>query len=146
MSATLFARDLPPRKYLPADYEAGQVGSWQMTPYTLTVQAMQYGYTLEMDVTGTYVEHPDGAFTTVNVAGTQADAYFLTLTYAVAFAGIDAGTGSAEGGFNRAGYIEQKWVKGIGMVEENHTYSLDGGPDSTITKSLSSYNGLTIQN
>ncbi len=144
LSDTLFSRDLPPRKYLPADYEIGSVGSWQITPYTLSVQALNFAQTLEIAVTGTYVENPNGAFTQVSVAGETAEAYDLTLTYQMVFAGVDAGTGTVEGGFTRDGYIEQKWVKGVGLVEEVHTYALDGGQQNEITKTLSSYNGLTI--
>ena len=60
------------------------------------------------------------------------------------FAGIDAGTGTVEGGFTRDGYLEQKWVKGLGMVEEVHTYSLDGGQQNEIIKTLTSFSGLNI--
>ncbi len=121
----------PGRQYLPPEYALGAVGSWDYS-YSLNIDAVDgtgksspNPYT----VTGSYAEAGIQSYTLFN--GETVDAYKLVNTYQQV---------GQLGTVN--GYIEQWWVKGLGLVKEVH---LDMDTGSTIaSKELTSYSGLTI--
>jgi hypothetical protein len=135
---TLSASDTPPRMYLPSEADLGTGMSWTYA-YVLSIYAASYQMQLDINVTGTYVERPSQS---VTVEGETVDAYKLANTYRMEFDGIE-GIG---GEFTRDGYIEELWVKGIGLYSEDHSYTLDDGTGAQIVKTLSQFSGLTVQN
>lgn len=125
------ARLSPARKYLPAGYELGAVGSWSYS-YTLdlTYQGDSGGPTSQpYTIAGTYAEAGFQELTLFD--NTTVQAYKLVNTYA-----------KTDTTATVNGYIEQWWVKGLGLVKENHV-NMDTGA-TIASKTLSSYSGLSI--
>lgn len=124
-----------PRKYLPDESVVGSVGSWDYA-YTMETSARLGGDTatpqsIPINVTGTYVERGNQD---VTLNGQTFTGYKLVNTYVMVSEGLFA--------FRREGTIEQVWVKGVGLVTENHEARLDDGTTSSITKSLTSWTAL----
>lgn len=88
-----------------------------------------------VQIDGTYVERGERE---VELNGTTFTGYLLVNTYTMVSEGL-----FGFGAFRREGTIEQVWVKGVGLVTENHDAQLDDGTSSSIQKTLTSYTGLT---
>jgi len=130
MEMVVTATDSPPRLYLPSDAEIGYRGSWAYD-YTLimdTSDGKQYTGT----VSGTYQEV--GWVETSLPTGETVEAYKLANSYHLSI---------SSAGMEMDGYIEQLWVKGLGLVSESN-YDLSTG-DIYMSRELTSYSGLTPQ-
>jgi hypothetical protein len=122
----------PYRKFLPPEYAVGSTGSWSYS-YTLTMNftdsSSGTAFPLSSAASGTYSEI--GLEELDLFDGTTVDAYKLVNDYTL----TDSTTGTAT-----PGYIEQWWVKGLGLVAEVHTQ--DGV--EVERRTLTGYSGLTI--
>ncbi|MDP6932629.1 MAG: hypothetical protein QGG40_06910, partial [Myxococcota bacterium] len=125
-----------PREYLPPDFAAGSVGTWDYV-YTITMLQEDTGGSVDSSsaaVTGTYVEAGTESLTLFD--GTTVEAYKLTNSFEIE-------TSGSTGLETTDGYIEQWWVKGLGLVRE---YFKDQDTGAyLLTKELSSYSGLEIE-
>lgn len=121
-----------PRKYLPSADELGSLGAWAFS-YTLAVDATDSSgqvTTNNYSITGTYTEGGTSSLTLFD--GTSVSAYRLINTYSK----VDS-TGQTVNG-----YIEQYWVKGLGLVKEVHVNADTGA--TIASKTLSAYSGLSV--
>jgi len=117
----------PPRMYLPSDTDLGNKGGWDYT-YTLAVTTTSGADTLTYN--GTYLEIGFEDYELPN--GHTVEAYRLTNSFSLTDTAMAAS-------FN--GYIEQWWVKGIGLVKE---LSTDADSMSTVmSREIVDYTGLT---
>ncbi len=124
----------PARLYLPSDAEIGNRGTWDYN-YTLTVTyqeatsaKIQSGH---VDFSGSYVEL---GFTDIQLFdGTTVEAYLLTNSYTATVQEYTTWTVN--------GYIEQWWVRGLGLVSEYHTNADTG--EVIMTRELAAYSGIT---
>lgn len=124
----------PQRQYLPPEYALGATGSWEYS-YALTIlsEADTGNTTLEYTVSGAYAEVGFQDITLFD--GSTVEAYKLTNTYAQTQTG-DLGDTTVNG------YVEQFWVKGLGLVRENHVDSDSG--EEILSRELTGYTGLTV--
>ncbi|NOY25983.1 MAG: hypothetical protein GXP62_08945, partial [Oligoflexia bacterium] len=121
----------PPRKYLPAGYQLGALGSWDYSYSLNLTYQMDTGAPTSSPYTiyGSYVE---AGFTDLTLFdGTTVSAYKLVNTYT-----------KNDGTTETNGYIEQYWVAGLGLVQETHV-NMDTGA-TIASKVLTGYSGLTI--
>jgi hypothetical protein len=126
-----------PRQYLPPEYALGAVGNWDYA-YTLMIMSADEGggtptetiYTVD----GTYAEVGFEEF--ILFDGTTVDAYKLSNTYSMTESGLFGDTVTT-------GFIEQHFVKGLGLVKEKHSDSENGS--IILLKSLTGYSGLEIE-
>ena len=122
-----------PRRYLSPEYAVGAEGSWE---YDYTLQITQYPQggkpaQVSRQVSGVY---QDAGFVTITLFdGTSVEAYKLTNNFLM----MD------EFGQQQDGYIEQYWVKGLGLVRESFEDQTQG--TILMEKELSSYSGLSIE-
>ena len=128
------AEPLPPQKYLPAEWEIGAVGGWDYTydmevTYTIDSKVDSFYQT----VTGQFLE--SGMETMTLFDGTEVEAYKLIHSFTIT---ADFGLGSQE---TTDGYVEQHWVKGLGLVKE--VFEDEAKGTVLTTKELSGYTGLT---
>jgi hypothetical protein len=127
-----------PRQYLPPEYALGAVGTWDYA-YTLNITASDSsgggGTPSETvyQVEGTFAEVGFEDFTLYD--GTTVEAYKLTNSYTMTESGLFGDTVTT-------GYIEQHFVRGLGLVKEKHSDSENGS--IILLKSLTSYSGLEI--
>ncbi|MCK6507975.1 hypothetical protein L6R53_32180 [Myxococcota bacterium] len=122
----------PARKYLPAGYELGAVGSWS---YVYTLNVLATGDTggpqsNPYSISGAYAEAGFQDITLFD--GTTVNAYKLVNTY----------TKTDQTGQAVNGYIEQWWVRGLGLVKETHV-NMDTGSEIA-SKTLTGYTGLSV--
>jgi hypothetical protein len=126
-----------PRQYLPPEYAIGAVGNWDYS-YSLSILASEgSGSTpteVLYEVEGTYAEVGFEEFTLYD--GTTVEAYKLTNSYTMVEEGLFGDTVTT-------GFIEQHFVKGLGLVKEKHSDSENGS--IILLKSLTSYSGLEIE-
>ncbi|MCP4808553.1 MAG: hypothetical protein GY913_00420 [Proteobacteria bacterium] len=134
----------PPSRYLPDESQYGSIGSWN---YEHTVSVMseddQTGAESEfmtVDLQGTYLELGDKD---VDVLGTTYTGYRLTNTYSMSSEGA---FGGIFGAFTATGYVDSIYVPGIGLVSETHIQDKSDGTSHEITRTLTSYSGLTAVN
>jgi hypothetical protein len=119
-----------PRKYLPADADLGNGDSWS---YSYTVEVTVSGIPATITVDGAYSEMP---MTTVTLFdGNTYAAYHIINDYT-----LEAGS-SFGSLLSINGELEQWYVEGLGLVEEQNT-NLDDGSD-VMSRVLTSYSGLT---
>ncbi len=126
---TIEAALTPYRRYLPPEYAVGFSGNWDYD-YDLEMLVVQEGKRPEewnSKATGTFAEV--GLVSISLLDGTDVEAYHLTNTYEMV------------GDIAMAGYIDQWWVNGLGLVRETNT-----ADDGTvlISRDLTDYDGLTI--
>lgn len=131
------AEPLPAQKYLPAEWEIGAVGGWEYSYdmevfYDLGKGKMDSFY---QTVTGEFLE--GGMETMTLFDGTEVEAYKLVHSFSIT---ADFGLGSQE---TSDGYVEQHWVKGLGLVKEVFEDELKS--KTLMEKELSGYSGLTIE-
>ncbi len=130
-----------PRRYLSPEWSLGAEGSWDYD-YTLRIEqpAKQGGggggggqpTVTEQAVSGTYT---DAGMVEISLFdGSTVTAYKLTNNALIV---TDNGFGTSEQDI----YIEQYWVKGLGLVEEVFEDQTEG--TVLLTKELSAYSGLT---
>ncbi len=132
MSYSVEASLSSPRKYLPAGGEIGAVGAWSFN-YTLSVQATDAEGAVTSNPYSMAGDYTEGGFTSLTLFdGTTVNAYRLINIYSK----VD-NTGKTVNG-----YIEQHWVKGLGLVKETH---VDADTGATIaSKTLTAYSGLSV--
>ena len=120
----------PPRKYLSSEYALGYEGEWeyeQSIALNVRVSGSDYPATIALD--GLY---QDVGFQDITLFdGTVVEAYKLVNSFQM-----------TENNENKEGYIEQYWVKGLGMVREIYINGADG--TEILSKELSSYTGISI--
>jgi len=131
----------PHRKYLPPEYAVDNAGSWQFD-YTSNME-----WTMEMEGGDTGVSPA-----TLTYSGTYSELGFEAYTLPTgetvqAYKLINEYTSSVDlfgAPIPQEGYIEQWWVKGLGMVKE---ISYDNADTSTplMTRTLSDYSGLVAE-
>ena len=120
-----------PRKYLPSEYTLGYEGSWSYDyDILLDVQISGGSYPSAQNISGTYQEVGFQSITLFN--GEVVDAYKLVHSF----------TMNTEDGDSIQGYIEQYWVKGLGLVKEVYINPIDAS--EILSKELSAYSGLEI--
>jgi hypothetical protein len=131
----------PGRRFLPPEYAVNSSGNWNYN-YTTTLVTTQDGggagdageTTSSINYEGTFVEA--GISSMVLETGDSVMAYKVTNTF-VRNGSVPFGAPMPE-----SGYIEQWYVKGLGLVKE--VTIDDAQPDPVLTKDLTSYSGLTI--
>jgi hypothetical protein len=125
----------PFRRYLGPEFAVGAEGSWAYD-YQLNINAV--------DSTGA----PQNQ--TEQVTGSYLDAGFQQITLfegttqsqtVTAYKVINTVTETDQFGNPTESYIEQYWVKGLGMVRENF---LDAEQNITLSKELNTVTGLTV--
>jgi len=133
---TLSATLNPHRKYLPPEYAVGGVGAWSYS-YTSTIAAaLDSGGPQNGDISaqGSYTEA--GIANLVLQTGETVPAYKLinefTTTTTLLGAPVPA-----------SGYIEQWWVRGLGLVKET-AYDYADTSVPLMTRDLTAYSGLSI--
>jgi len=125
----------PPRNYLPPEFAVGGIGSWDMS------------YNLNMNIVGAdgtpqqQVRLTEGDFQEVGAQnpydlpnGDTVEAYKVNISFTVTETSNPLASPSD-------GYIEQYWVKGLGMVKE--TYINPADQSIILSKELSSYSGIS---
>ncbi len=124
----------PGRNYLPAEFATGGLGSWE------------YNYSLDMmvdDNSGNgpqpFSQQMSGRFDEYGLDneltlfdGTVVSAYKINNSFSI----------TDSFGQLQEGYIEQYWVKGLGMVKE--TYINPADQSVILSKELSAYTGLSV--
>jgi len=126
-----------PRRYLSPEWAIGSEGSWEYA-YDLNINQYMSGShkptQVIQQVSGTY---SDAGMTDLTLFdGTTVTAYKLTNNSLII---SDNGFSTSE----QDVYIEQYWVKGLGMVKETFEDQTEG--TILMTKELSAYSGLTPQ-
>ncbi len=140
MGGTVSSELSPSRKYLPAEYAVGSTGSWSYSYSSNMTWTMDSGglggdtgaQGGTVTYTGTYSELGFESYTLPG--GESVQAYKLINEY--------TSSGDVMGApIPQEGYIEQWWVKGLGMVKE---VSYDNADTSTplMTKTLTAFTGL----
>ena len=134
----------PPMQYLPDESQYGKVGSWN---YENSIEVMSLDDTtgaesvfMTIDIQGTYLELWD---VDVDVLGTTYTGYRLTNTYSLS---SDGAFGGIFGAFTATGFIDQTFVPGIGLISETNIQDKSDGTSHEITRTLSSYSGLSAVN
>ena len=129
VEGTIDADLISHRRYLPPSYAVGFKGSWSYD-YYLNMNVVSDGSPtpLNSQSTGTYSEV--GFDTMTLFDGTEVEAYHLTNTYSIT------------GDVAFSGYIDQWWVKGLGLIKETNTAD-DGSV--LLNRELAAYSGLTIE-
>ena len=141
LTGTVTASLSPYRRFLPPEYAVGASGNWNYS-YTTTLETvMDSGSgggggptTSSLAYEGTFAEA--GVSSMVLQTGETVMAYKLVNTY------IREGQPPFGAPMPASGYIEQWYVKGLGLVKEVNID--DAKPDPILTKELVSYSGLSI--
>ena len=126
------ATHTPPRKYLSSEYALGYEGEWSYS-YTLNFEMVISGspYDSQQSINGLY---QDVGFQDITLFdGTTVEAYKVVNSFQI------IAEGSQE---PQKGYIEQYWVKGLGLVREIYINDNDGS--EVLSKELSTYSGLEV--
>ena len=154
----------PYRRYLSPEFAVGAEGSWDYD-YSLSIDALEdnCGDGQDNDSDGAIdAADPDcqtgsteaGGGTPQNqteqVTGSYLDAGFQDITILAgtaqaqtvrAYKVVNTVTQTDQFGQPSESYIEQYWVKGLGMVKEDF---IDANDNITLSKELSAMNGLTV--
>lgn len=122
-----------PRRYLSPEWALGSEGSWDYAyDLNITQNASGKSNQIVQQVSGTYSDAGMAELTLFD--GTVVTAYKLTNNSLII---SDSGFGTTKQDI----YIEQYWVKGLGMVKETFEDQTEG--TVLMTKELSAYSGLT---
>ena len=126
----------PPRRYLSPEFAVGGEGGWSYS-YTLNINAVDPNFG-PMPQTwlanGAYADLGTEELTLQT--GDTVSAYKVSNTYTI------EDQSNPLGGETTEAYMEQWWVKGLGLVKEVH---IDAGGATLLSKDLISYTGLTIE-
>ena len=117
--------------YLPYEFAVGAIGSWNNS-YTLIVTKTDPTSGAQTNTRAVTSIHNEVGFVPYSLFdGSSAEAYKIVYEMT-----ITDDLGQAENN-----YVEQYWVRGLGMVQEDF---LDNDGAILLSKVLSSYSGLTI--
>ncbi len=124
-----------PRRYFSPEWAVGSEGSWDYA-YDLNITQYMSGSSkanyVVQQVSGTYADAGTDELTLFD--GTTVTAYKLTNNSLII---SDSGFGTTKQDI----YIEQYWVKGLGLVKETFEDQTEG--TTLMTKELSGYTGLS---
>ena len=117
--------------YLPYEFAVGGIGSWENSYSFSKTESDPNGSPSTSNATITSVHNEVGFVPHQLFDGTSVEAYKTVYEMA-----IDNGLGGTD-----SNYVEQYWVRGLGMVQEDF---LDAQGTVLLSKQLSAYSGLTI--